>query len=30
MPLIKMKRYTFQKRFEIVKIHYKNGEKKSL
>ena len=26
MPLIKIKRYTLQKRIEIVKIHYKNGE----
>ena len=30
MPLIKMERYTLQQRIEIVKIHYKNGEIKSL
>ena len=27
MPLIKMERYILQQRIEIVKIHYKNGEK---
>ena len=27
MPLIKMERYTLQQRIEIVKIHYKYGEK---
>ena len=26
MPLIKIERYMLQKRIEIVKIHYKNGE----
>ena len=26
MPLLKMERYTFQQRIEIINIHYKNGE----
>ena len=30
MPLIKMDQYTLQQGIEIVKIHYKNDEKKSL